>query len=690
MAVPAERVSPITRLTRQSDIVLALAAVGTLAMVVIPLPFFLLSMLLILSLTFALVSLLITMYTTEPLNFSVFPSLIILLTVFRLALNVSTTRSILAHAYAGQVVEVFGSFVVGGNYVVGFVIFLIIVLVNYLVVANGAVRIGEVAARFTLDAMPGKQMGIDADLNSGLITEDEAKSRRARLDREADFFGAMDGASRFVQRDAMAGLIIVFINTVGGFIIGMVQRGMPLMEALTTYTRLTVGDGLLASLPALLMSTAAGIMVTNAVSEANLGQDMTRQILSQPRVISVVSVVLLFFGIIPGMPKLPFLVLAALVGGLAYALQQSARVEKVEKAEEEKRAVAAKPPESVVSLLQVDILELEIGYALIPLVDVEQGGDLLDRVTMIRRQCALDLGLVVPPIRIRDNMQLKPPVYSIKIKGVEVARGEVMLEHYLAMNPGEVTEEIEGEKTKEPAFGLPAVWIASSQKERAESLGYTVVDCTSVIATHLTEVIRSHAAEILGRQEVQSIVDNLKQTYPAVVEELIPNLLTIGEVQKVLQNLLRERVSIRDMVTILETLADYAKQSKDMDILTEYVRASLSRSICQQYQNAEGKIAVVTLDPNLEQKISEAIQQTPQGAYLALEPNLTQKILSATSAQVEKMVSLGYPAVILCSIKVRLHLRRLVERILPNLVVLSYNEIIGGVQIQSVGMVSVE
>lgn len=692
MSVPAERLNPLARLMRSADVFLAIAAVVTIAMIIVPLPTILISILIMLSMTVSFLVLLITMYTTEPLQFSVFPSLIILTTVYRLALNISTTRSILAHADAGAVIDAFGNFVIGGNYVVGVIIFLIIMLVNYLVIANGAVRIGEVAARFTLDAMPGKQMAIDADLNAGLVSEDEARKRRQNLEREADFFGAMDGAARFVQRDAMAGAIIVIINILGGFIVGIVQQNMTWLEALQTFTRLSIGDGLVASLPALLMSTATGIMVTNAVSETNLGEDIASQIFVHPRVILFGAILLTGIGIIPGLgfTRLIFFIMAAGGMGLWYVLNQDVKLQETKKAEEAKRITSVRPPESVVPLVQVDPLELEIGYSLIPLVDVEQGGDLLDRVTMIRRQFALDLGLVVPPIRIRDNMALKPGAYTIKIKGVDVTRGEVLIDHFLAMHPGEPAEKIDGIETKEPAFGLPALWITSQQKERAESLGYTVVDCTSVIATHLTEIIRSHAHEILSRQEVQALVDNVKQSNPAVVEELIPGVLSVGDAQKVLQNLLRERVPIRDVVTILETLADYGKISKDVEVLTEYVRAALSRSICKLFQIEEGKIKVLTLEPVLEQNLTAQLQQTPSGNFLVLDPTLAQKLITAISTQAKRMQDMGLPPIILCSSKLRLYLRRFLERALPMVSVLSYNEIVQEVRLEATGIIRIE
>lgn len=691
MAGTISKISPMGRLSRSSDIVLAVAVIAIIMMIVIPLPSILLDVLIIFSITLAIVTLLIAMYTTEPLEFSVFPSIIIISVVYRLALNVSVTRSILSKAEAGNVVNAFGSFVVADNYVVGFIIFAIIMLVNFLVVAYGAVRIGEVAARFTLDSMPGKQMAIDADLNAGAITDEQARLRRKNIEQEADFFGAMDGAARFVQRDAMAGLIIVIINVFGGFIIGMVQHKMVWEEALRTYTKLSVGEGLIASLPALLMSTATGIMVTNTVSEKNLGQTLILQYLSRPKVVIIASVMLLFFGLIPGLPKLPFLFLAAAGFIVSRFLQQGLQFEEEIKKEEEKKITSTRPPESVIPLLHVDPLEVEIGYGLIPLVDVETGGDLLDRITMLRRQIALDLGMVIPPIRIRDNMQLKPNVYAMKVKGVEVARGEIIYDHYLAIPPPvELSEKIEGVETREPAFGLQAIWISSYQKERAEVLGYTVVDASSVIITHLAEIIKRNCAEILTRQDVQTLIDNIKGQHPQVIEELIPNQMTVGGVQKILQNLLKERISVRDMVTILETLADFAPTTKDIDVLTEYTRASLSRTICKQYQTPEGKIIVMTMEPKLEQKIADAQQTSSQGSYLIFEPELGQKLLKAIAENMEKMALLGHLPLLLTSAKIRLPLRRFTERVLPNLVILSYNEIQPNIPLEAVAMVSVE
>lgn len=691
MVVPVQRLPRVKQFLRYGDILMAAAVVVILAMIVIPLPAIVLSLLIIASFAFSLITLLISMYTVQPLQFSAFPSLTILSTVFRLALNVSTTRSILANAFAGDVIDVFGNFVVGGNYVVGFIIFLVIMLANYLVISHGSVRIGEVAARFTLDAMPGKQMAIDADLNAGLINEDEARARRLNLEREADFFGAMDGASRFVQREALLGLISAAINIIGGFVIGMVQLGMPWQESMTTYTRLTIGDGLAASIPAVLMSTATGIMVTNTVSEANLGQDVATQFLAHPRVILIGGIFLFALGLLPGMGWAR-VILLVLAGSAYYFFRSIVAEEKIEiekKTEEERKQVQVKPPESTVSLIGVDTLELEIGYALIPLVDAEQGGDLLDRVTMVRRSVALDMGLVVPPIRIRDNMQLKPNQYAVKVKGVEVAKHEILADHYLAMESATGAEKIPGIETKEPAFGLPALWITESLREQAETRGYTVVDPTSVIATHLTEIIKSYAAEILSRQEVSEMVNSVKQNSPAVVDELIPNLLTLGEVQKVLQNLLRERVPVKDIVTILEALSDYARSSRDIETLTEYVRLSLNRMICRQYTDPQGRMVVLTLDAATEQKMIEGLQTTASGTFISLEPGLAQKFMGSLSKEVQKMISTGHTPVLLCASRIRSALKKFLDKVLPNVSVLSYNEIETGITLESMGQVGV-
>ncbi len=680
----------LARIAKYSDIVVALGIITIVIMMIIPLPSFLLDLLLSLNITFALVIVMIAVYNTEPLQFSVFPSLLLITTLFRLALNVSSTRLILLDGYAGEVIMAFGNFVVGGNAVVGFIVFIILVIIQFIVITKGAERVAEVAARFTLDAMPGKQMSIDADLNSGAITDAEAKTRRVNIQREADFYGAMDGASKFVKGDAMAAIIIIIINIVGGFIIGMVQRNLGVVQALQSYTLLTVGEGLVNQIPALLISTATGIVVTRAASDGNLGHDLVSQIFTNPRIFFIASGVLAMLGLVPGLPGIPFMTLSLTSFAIGYGLRMSMReaAETQVSNEEERENEEVRKPENIVSLLQVDPLELEIGYSLIPLVDVAQGGDLLDRVVMIRRQCALEMGLIVPTIRIRDNIQLKPNAYIIKLRGIEIAKGELLVDHYLAMNSGAVAEDVIGLETIEPAFGLPAIWVQESQREQAELAGYTVVNPVSVLATHLTEIIKVHAAEILGRQEVQTLLDSVKETNAAVVEELTPAMLAIGDIQKVLANLLRERVSIRDMVTVLETLADYAALTKDTEILTEYVRHALARQLSRQYA-AANVLSCVTLDPQLEQMISNAVQRTESGSYVALEPSVMQTLLQSLSVELPKLTNLGYLPVVLASPAVRLSFYKLIERSIPSIVVLSYAELDPKVEVQSLGMVKV-
>ena len=690
MATQTSPFAVLSKLSKYSDIVVALAIITIIIMMIIPLPPFLLDLLLSVNITIALVIIMVAVYNIEPLDFSVFPSLLLITTLFRLALNVSSTRLILLDGYAGEVIMAFGNFVVGGNAVVGFIIFVILIIIQFLVITKGSERVAEVAARFTLDAMPGKQMSIDADLNSGAITDAEAHQRRKNIQREADFYGAMDGASKFVKGDAIAAIIIIVINIVGGFIIGMVQRDLGALEALQTYTLLTVGEGLVNQIPALLISTATGIVVTRAASESNLGHDLTDQLFNNPRVFYIVSGVLAVMGLVPGLPMVPFLSLSAICFLVAYILQTTQKhAEKSQindKEEQEKEEV--RKPENIVSLLQIDTMELEIGYSLIPMVDVSQGGDLLDRVVMIRRQCALELGLIVPTIRIRDNIQLKPNIYVIKLKGIEIAKGELLLDHYLAMNPGTVFEEIVGIETVEPAFGLPALWIPEATRENAELAGYTVVDPVSVLATHLTEVIKAHAAEVLGRQEVQTLIDAVRQSNPAVVDEVTPNLLSIGDIQKVLAKLLRERISIRDMVTILETLADYAQITKDTELLTEYVRHSLARQISRQYAQ-NNILTCLTVDVQLENKIMGAVQRTESGSYVALEPHVLQAIIGSISSELPKITNIGYQPIVLTSPAVRGYFHKLIERSAPNLIVLSYAELETKVEVQALGMVRI-
>ena len=680
----------ISKLNKFSDVMLALGVVMIVMMMIIPLPPFLLDLLLALNITLSLTIVMISIYNVEPLQFSVFPSLLLVTTLFRLALNVSATRLILLQGYAGEVILAFGSFVVGGNAVVGFIVFIILILIQFIVITKGAERVAEVAARFTLDAMPGKQMAIDADLNAGLINDNEARTRRRNIQREADFYGAMDGASKFVKGDAIAAIVIIVVNILGGFIIGMVQRDMSILQALQTYTLLTVGEGLVNQIPALLVSTATGLVVTRAASENNLGLDIAAQLLAYPRVFFLVAAVLAVLSAVPGLPGVPFLSIAILISGLGYILQKTAKTaqETAVTQQEEKELEEVRKPENIVSLLQVDPIELEIGYSLIPLVDVAQGGNLLDRVVMIRRQCALEMGIVVPTIRIRDNIQLKPNAYVIKIKGIEVAKGELLLDHFLAMNPGTVTEEIPGEETMEPAFGLPALWIHEAYRERAELSGYTVVDPISVLATHLTEVVKGHCDELLGRQDVQTLIDSVKQDHPAVVSELVPAMLSVGDIQKVLVCLLKERVSVRDLVSIMETLADTATFTKDPEVLAEYVRRTLSRNISRQYiQN--NTLTCITLDPQTENQIVSGVQHSDRGSFVNLDPGSMQQFINSLSSEIQKLTATGFHPVLLTSPASRLYVRKLTERIAPNLVILSFAELENQIEVQSVGMVKI-
>ena len=635
------------------------------------------------------VILLNTIYTTDTLGLTIFPTIVVITTVMRLSLNVSTSRLILGGKSPGRVVEGFGEFVGGGNLVVGAIVFLIITLVNFLVITKGSERVAEVAARFTLDAMPGKQMAIDADLNSGLINEQDAKLRRQKIQKEADFYGAMDGASKFVKNDAIGGILITMINIIGGIVLGTVMYKMPIFDSLQKYTILTIGDGLVSQLPALMVSVATSFIVTRSgASDTSVSQDMLAQVFGNPKVLYIAALMSFVISFI--IARVPFLLLSAVLAFLGYALAQ--RLKKVSIQEEveieENEAEEIRKPENVVSLLQVDPIELEFGYGIIPLADTQQGGDLLDRVVMIRRQLALELGMIVPIIRLRDNIQLAPNEYVIKIRGVEAAQGELMLDQYMAMNPGFVEEAIDGIQTIEPAFGMPATWISESQREHAETLGYTVVDPPSVIATHLTEVIKKYAHDLLGRQEVQTLIDNVKQTNPAIVEELVPKLLGIGEIQKVLANMLKEGVSIRDMVTILETLADYGNITHDTDMLTEYVRQALGRAISSHFISDGNSNSILTLDPALEQMIVDSIQRNDTGAYISLAPQTTNSIINNLTKQIQKIAQIGKTPIVLASPVVRLYFKRLTEQVFPGLVVLSYNELDPGLEIQAVGMVN--
>ncbi|WP_340024092.1 flagellar biosynthesis protein FlhA [Paenibacillus sp. FSL K6-1096] len=675
---------------KAKDLTVLLGIIGIVLMMILPIPVWLLDVLLIINISIALTIILVAMNTKDPLQFSIFPSLLLITTLFRLALNLSTTKLILAEGHAGEVVATFGSWIARGQIAIGFIVFLILVVVQFIVITKGSERVAEVGARFTLDAMPGKQMSIDADLNAGMINEQQARERRRNVEREADFFGAMDGASKFVKGDAIASIIILIINLIGGFIIGMTVHGMTFQAALSTYSVLTIGDGLVSQIPALLISTAAGLIVTRAASEGNLAEDLTGQLLSYPKLLYIVAATIAFLGFFTPITIMSTLPLAGLMAYAAYSMGQKANRQQIadEQLVEEKQIEEVRSPESVINLLTVDPIEFEFGYGLIPLADTGQGGDLLDRIIMIRRQCALEMGLVVPVIRIRDNIQLKPNEYVIKIKGNTVGGGELLLNHYLAMSPGYDDESISGIETIEPSFGLPALWIDESVKERAELSGYTVVDPPSVVATHLTELIKRHGHELLGRQETKQLVDNLRENYPVLVDELIPSILAVGDIQKVLGKLLREKISIRDLVTIFETLADYGTYTKDPDVLTEYVRQSLSRQITQQFSQTGETLRVITVGPGLEKKISESVQQTEQGSYLALDPVSTQTVYQRLAEQINRLLQSGQQPIVLTSPTIRMYLRQVIERTMQDIPVLSYSELEPNIEIQSVGVVN--
>ncbi|KOY13475.1 flagellar biosynthesis protein FlhA [Paenibacillus xylanivorans] len=675
---------------KTKDIAVLAGIIGIVLMMILPIPTWLLDMLLVINISLALMILLVAMNSKEALQFSIFPALLLITTLFRLALNISTTKLILGQGNAGSVVATFGSWIAGGQIAIGFIVFLILVVVQFIVITKGSERVAEVAARFTLDAMPGKQMSIDADLNAGLINEQQARERRSKIEREADFYGAMDGASKFVKGDAIASIIILLINLIGGFIIGMTVHGLAFADALSTYSVLTIGDGLVSQIPALLISTAAGLIVTRASSEGNLADDITGQLFTYPTLLYIVAFVIAMLGFFTPIHIITTLPLAGLLAFSGWRMQNNLNQKQVaeEQMEEEQQIEEVRSPESVINLLQVDPIEFEFGYGLIPLADNQQGGDLLDRIIMIRRQCALELGLVVPVIRIRDNIQLRPNEYVIKIKGNVVGGGELLLNHYLAMSPGYEEESVTGIETTEPAFGLPALWIDEVTKDRAELAGYTVVDPPSVVATHLTELIKKHAHELLGRQETKALVDNLRENYAALVDELIPSVLSIGDIQKVLAKLLREKVSIRDMVTIFETLADYGTYTKDPDVLTEYVRQSLSRQITQQFSQKGETLRVITVGPGLEKKIAESVQQSDQGSYLALDPASTQSVYQKLTEQVNRLIQSGQQPVVLTSPTIRMYLRQVIERTMQDIPVLSYSELEPNVEIQSVGVVN--
>lgn len=691
MAIETVETIELKGFRKNSDIYMALALIGILALMIVPLPAVVLDVFLAANITIALCILLVCLYTLHPLDFSVFPSVLLVTTLFRLALNIASTRLILLHGSegveaAGAVIKAFGQFVVGGNYVVGAVLFLILVIINFTVITKGAGRIAEVTARFTLDAMPGKQMAIDADLSAGMITEKEAKARRIKISREAEFYGSMDGASKFVRGDAIAGILIVLVNIFGGLIIGIFQKGMPIEAALTNYTLLTVGEGLVAQIPALIISTAAGIIVTRSADENNFGHEITGQFLNYPKAFYVTSGVLFLFALIPGLPHIAFL----LVSGATFMVGKLSK----EKAQIVEETVSADPEagdeliDQASSIRPLDVLELEVGYGLVPMVDASQDGELLERIRSIRRQYAQKMGFVVPPIHIHDNLQLKPYEYNLLIRGARVG-GSELTGQYLAMDSGAVTARIAGVATTEPVFGLPAVWINSEGRDEAQVSGYTVVDSTTVVATHISEIIKRHGHELVGRQELQQLLDNVATTAPKVVEELVPNLLNLGTLLRIVKNLLKEGVSIRDLRTILETLADYASLTKDPDVLTEFVRQGLGRFIVDQYKQEDDTLYLITMDREIEDLIAEAIQPSDQGSYLAIEPNSAQMIVTAIRNMTERFGMYGAQPVLLASPSIRRHVRKLIERFIPHMTVLSHNEIPQNIKIKSLGVVSV-
>ena len=675
---------------KKADIGVALYILAAFIMLIVPISSTLLDVLLACNIAVAFAILFSTMYAKEVLDLSFYPTILLFTTIFRIALNVSSTRLILTTGDPGNVVATFGDFVGGGDLIIGAVVFVILILVQFIVINKGSERVAEVTARFTLDAMPGKQMAIDADLNTGAITDAEAKVRREKLQQEASFFGSMDGAVKYVKGDATAGIVITLVNVIGGIAMGMLRENMEMMEALDKYVVLTIGDGLVSQIPSLLISLSTGILVTKGSKDADFGSVLVKQLFGLPKVLYMVGAVMMALGIITPLSNLIFIPLGAIFivcGRMIANTLETAQIESAVDAEEES-AEEIRRPENVNSLLQVDPIELEFGYGIIPLADVNQGGDLLDRVVMIRRQIALELGTVVPIIRLRDNIQLNPNQYIIKIKGIQVSEGEILFDHYMAMNPGFVEEEISGIPTFEPSFHLPAIWITESQRERAESVGYTVVDPPSIIATHLTEIIRQYLADLLTRQDVQNLVNNVKESNPSLVEELVPKLLGLGDIQKVLQNLLKEGISVRDLVTIFETLADHAAATRDTDILTEYVRQSLKRAISNKYFPINETTSVVTLDPKLEQDIMGSVKQTEQGAYLTLDPDKTKSIMESVESEVGKLEKLGKNPIVITSPIVRMYFKRLTEDYYKDLIVVSYNEIDATVELQSVGMVT--
>jgi len=673
----------------KSQIAMPIAIIIILIAVIIPLPTIILDVLISTNIALSVVILLSAVYLLKPVQFSSFPSILLMTTLFRLSLNIASTRLILLNGSqglgaAGDVIRAFGQFVVGGNYAVGIIIFLVLIVIQYVVINHGAVRISEVTARFTLDALPGKQLAIDADLNSGIIDQQEARERRAEIGKEAEFYGAMDGAIRFTQRDAMASMLITLINIIGGLFIGVFQYNMPVVTALTTFTVLTIGDGLVTAIPSLLISIAGGLVTTHAASDVSMGQGITTQLFSNPKPVYFGAGIVAGLGLIPGFPKFAFLFLAGLLGFIAYSLSQAAKERELAAKPDDTSKDAAATPEKATTFLKIDSLAIEIGYGLIGFVDVQQGGDFLNRIRSIRKQIAQELGIIVPPVNITDNLKLGPRQYSILLKGIEIARGELAADKFLAINPGNVTGPIDGTPTTEPTFGLPAFWISKDNREKAQMMNYTVVDPATVLATHLTETIRNHAYELLGRQEVKALIDYVAETHPKLTEELVPKTLSVGEIQKVLQNLLREKISVRDLITVFETLADYGSQTKDHITLTEVTRGALSRSITKSLVNDQGELSVITLAPGWESRLNQSVVRGDSGAYLALDANTFEQLIKALSETCQKTMASHWT--LLCSSGLRFHLRKLIERFLPQLTVISPNDIPPNVQIVSLGV----
>lgn len=680
-------------LKKRTDILVGFGIIGIILMIIIPLPPFLLDIMLAINIGLSVLILLMTIFSTSILELSIFPTILLVTTLFRLGLNISSTRLILGQGYAGNVIESFGSFVVGGNYVVGIIIFLIIVIIQFVVITNGSSRVSEVSARFTLDAMPGKQMSIDADLNAGAIDEKTARKRRKELQQEAEFYGSMDGASKFVKGDAIAGIIITTINILAGIVIGVVMLDMDFMESIQTYTRLTIGDGLVSQVPALIISTSAGILVTKVNGDENFSTQLGKQLISIPKAVIMAGIVLVLLGLLPGLPKLSFFTLGAGAIFIGYTLKKEEKEAEEEALYEAEAAPTAEESlenaEDVSSLLNVEPIEIEIGYGIIPLADESSGGDLLQRIVSVRRQCAIDMGIIVHPIRIRDNLQLNPNQYTIKIKGIPVTTYELMPNMLLCMNPMGMDVDLDGISTKEPTFGLDALWIEKDKAEEAELYGFTVVDPTTILVTHLLETIKSKSHELMGRQEVKAIIDATREKYSAVVEELIPDLMTLGEVQKVFQNLLKEKVSIKDRVTILETLADNARNTKDLELLTEYVRMAMSRSICLELIDENNSIVVTTLSMEIENLVANSLQRSVNGTYPAIDPETTNKIFKGIQSTIESVNFNNNRPIVLVSPKIRAPFRKLVEMVFTNLTILSLNEIPNDVQIKSQGVINI-